>query len=47
MMLEERLAAAGLDADAVEALVRTALAEDGEVDVTSEPIFPADRIPSE
>jgi nicotinate-nucleotide pyrophosphorylase (carboxylating) len=44
MMLEERLAAAGLDADAVETLVRTALAEDGEVDVTSEPIFPADRM---
>jgi nicotinate-nucleotide pyrophosphorylase (carboxylating) len=37
--LERRLAAAGLRPQAVENLVRTALAEDGEVDVTSEPIF--------
>jgi nicotinate-nucleotide pyrophosphorylase (carboxylating) len=44
MMLEQRLAAEGLDAGAVEALVRTALAEDGEVDVTSEPIFSPDQM---
>jgi nicotinate-nucleotide pyrophosphorylase (carboxylating) len=37
--LERRLADAGLDPRAVEDLARTALAEDGEVDVTSEPIF--------
>ncbi|GAA3972601.1 carboxylating nicotinate-nucleotide diphosphorylase [Actinomadura viridis] len=37
--LEERLRTAGLDPQAVENLVRTALAEDGETDVTSEPIF--------
>ncbi|WP_067466994.1 carboxylating nicotinate-nucleotide diphosphorylase [Actinomadura macra] len=37
--LEEALRAAGLDPQAVENLVQTALAEDGEVDVTSEPIF--------
>ncbi|MEO5873963.1 MAG: carboxylating nicotinate-nucleotide diphosphorylase [Streptosporangiaceae bacterium] len=43
MMLEQRLAAQGLDAAAVKALVRTALAEDGEVDVTSEPIFPPEQ----
>ncbi len=34
-----RLSAAGLDPQAVENLVRGALAEDGDVDVTSEPIF--------
>ena len=33
---------AGLDPQAVDNLVRTALAEDGEIDVTSEPIFAAD-----
>lgn len=44
MMLEQRLEAERLDASAVEALVRTALAEDGEVDVTSEPIFSPDRM---
>ncbi|MEV5709223.1 carboxylating nicotinate-nucleotide diphosphorylase [Actinoallomurus sp. NPDC052274] len=38
--LETRLRAAGLDPQAVDGLVRTALAEDGETDVTSEPIFP-------
>ena len=37
--LAERLQAAGLDPQAVDNLVRTALAEDGETDVTSEPIF--------
>ncbi|MGW3771266.1 carboxylating nicotinate-nucleotide diphosphorylase [Actinomadura verrucosospora] len=37
--LSQRLTAAGLDPQAVENLVRTALAEDGEVDVTSTPIF--------
>ncbi|WP_131735913.1 carboxylating nicotinate-nucleotide diphosphorylase [Actinomadura roseirufa] len=37
--LESALRDAGLDPQAVENLVRTALAEDGEVDVTSEPIF--------
>jgi nicotinate-nucleotide pyrophosphorylase (carboxylating) len=37
--LEQRLDAAGLDPQAVENLVRVALAEDGEIDVTSEPIF--------
>ncbi|NKZ02716.1 carboxylating nicotinate-nucleotide diphosphorylase [Actinomadura latina] len=37
--LSQRLAAAGLDPQTVENLVRTALAEDGEVDVTSTPIF--------
>ncbi|GGU91873.1 nicotinate-nucleotide diphosphorylase (carboxylating) [Actinomadura cremea] len=39
---EAALRAAGLDPQAVENLVRTALAEDGEVDVTSEPIFAPD-----
>ncbi|MCO5968134.1 carboxylating nicotinate-nucleotide diphosphorylase [Actinoallomurus soli] len=38
--LETRLRTAGLDPQAVDGLVRTALAEDGETDVTSEPIFP-------
>src|SRR5258708_529228 len=37
--LAERLQAAGLDPQAVDNLVRIALAEDGETDVTSEPIF--------
>ncbi|MBA9001488.1 carboxylating nicotinate-nucleotide diphosphorylase [Thermomonospora cellulosilytica] len=37
--LTERLTAAGLDPQAVEDLARRALAEDGDVDVTSEPIF--------
>ncbi|QXJ23498.1 carboxylating nicotinate-nucleotide diphosphorylase [Actinomadura graeca] len=37
--LEEALRSAGLDPQAVDDLVRAALAEDGEVDVTSEPIF--------
>ncbi|WP_067815291.1 carboxylating nicotinate-nucleotide diphosphorylase [Actinomadura kijaniata] len=37
--LADRLRAAGLDPQAVENLVRTALAEDGDTDVTSEPIF--------
>lgn len=37
--LQERLTAAGLDPQAVENLVRVALAEDGDVDVTSTPIF--------
>jgi nicotinate-nucleotide pyrophosphorylase (carboxylating) len=37
--LSQGLTAAGLDPQAVENLVRTALAEDGEVDVTSTPIF--------
>jgi nicotinate-nucleotide pyrophosphorylase (carboxylating) len=36
-----RLSEAGLDPQAVENLVRVALAEDGDVDVTSEPIFAA------
>jgi nicotinate-nucleotide pyrophosphorylase (carboxylating) len=36
------LSESGLDPQAVENLVRVALAEDGEVDVTSEPIFHAD-----
>ncbi|WP_433464915.1 carboxylating nicotinate-nucleotide diphosphorylase [Spirillospora sp. CA-128828] len=40
--LSQRLSAAGLDPQAVENLVRTALAEDGEVDVTSTPIFAPD-----
>lgn len=37
--LSQRLTSAGLDPQAVENLVRTALAEDGETDVTSTPIF--------
>lgn len=37
--LTSALRDAGLDPEHVENLVRTALAEDGEVDVTSEPIF--------
>ncbi|TNY35290.1 carboxylating nicotinate-nucleotide diphosphorylase [Thermomonospora catenispora] len=37
--LTERLTEAGLDPRAVQDLVERALAEDGEVDVTSEPIF--------
>ncbi|GAA4131980.1 carboxylating nicotinate-nucleotide diphosphorylase [Actinomadura keratinilytica] len=37
--LETRLRDAGLDPQAVENLVRTALAEDGDADVTSEPVF--------
>jgi nicotinate-nucleotide pyrophosphorylase (carboxylating) len=37
--LAERLRKAGLDPEPVAGLVRLALAEDGEVDVTSEPIF--------
>jgi nicotinate-nucleotide pyrophosphorylase (carboxylating) len=44
--LQERLVAAGLDPQAVENLVRVALAEDGEVDVTSEPIFAPDDVAS-
>ena len=40
--LEKRLRVAGLDPQAVDGLVRTALAEDGGRDVTSEPIFAAD-----
>lgn len=38
------LRAAGLDPQAVENLVRTALAEDGDTDVTSEPIFAPDDV---
>ncbi|MGK5551136.1 carboxylating nicotinate-nucleotide diphosphorylase [Actinomadura kijaniata] len=41
--LADRLRAAGLDPQAVENLVRTALAEDGDTDVTSEPIFGPDE----
>lgn len=37
--MTERLAAAGLDPEQVSNAVRDALAEDGETDVTSEPIF--------
>ncbi|MFI0371988.1 carboxylating nicotinate-nucleotide diphosphorylase [Actinomadura sp. 1N219] len=37
--LSQKLSDAGLDPQAVDNLVRTALAEDGEVDVTSMPIF--------
>ncbi|GLW65990.1 nicotinate-nucleotide diphosphorylase (carboxylating) [Actinomadura rubrobrunea] len=40
--LEARLGDAGLDPQAVENLVRTALAEDGDSDVTSEPVFAPD-----
>jgi nicotinate-nucleotide pyrophosphorylase (carboxylating) len=39
--LHNWLAESGLDPQAVENLVRVALAEDGEIDVTSEPIFDA------
>jgi nicotinate-nucleotide pyrophosphorylase (carboxylating) len=41
--LTSRLAAAGLDPQAVENLARTALGEDGDVDVTSEPVFGPDE----
>lgn len=37
--LSQRLSGAGLDPQSVDNLVRAALAEDGEVDVTSTPIF--------
>lgn len=40
--LSQKLSGAGLDPQTVENLVRTALAEDGEVDVTSMPIFAPD-----
>ncbi|MBX6766136.1 MAG: carboxylating nicotinate-nucleotide diphosphorylase [Actinomadura rubrobrunea] len=40
--LQARLGDAGLDPQAVENLVRTALAEDGDSDVTSEPVFAPD-----
>lgn len=39
--LVRRLTEAGLDPQAVENVVRVALAEDGDVDVTSEPLFAA------
>jgi nicotinate-nucleotide pyrophosphorylase (carboxylating) len=42
--LERRLRDAGLDPQAVDELVRAALAEDGDVDVTSEPIFAAAEV---
>ena len=42
--LEGRLSAAGLDPQAVENVVRVALAEDGEVDVTSEPIIASESV---
>ncbi|MGI5165525.1 carboxylating nicotinate-nucleotide diphosphorylase [Spirillospora sp. CA-253888] len=41
--LQDRLHTAGLDPQAVEDLVRVALAEDGDTDVTSEPIFGPDE----
>ncbi|RAY15344.1 carboxylating nicotinate-nucleotide diphosphorylase [Actinomadura craniellae] len=41
--LARRLTEAGLDPRAVAALVETALAEDGAVDVTSEPVFGPDE----
>ncbi|RFU41682.1 carboxylating nicotinate-nucleotide diphosphorylase [Actinomadura logoneensis] len=41
--LADRLRRAGLEPDAVEAVVRTALDEDGPVDVTSTPIFGPDE----
>ncbi|HLV71756.1 nicotinate-nucleotide pyrophosphorylase [carboxylating] [Actinomadura hallensis] len=41
--LSQRLHDAGLDPQHVDNLVRTALAEDGEVDVTSTPIFPPEH----
>jgi nicotinate-nucleotide pyrophosphorylase (carboxylating) len=40
--LAARLGDAGLDPQAVDTIVRLALAEDGDTDVTSEPIFDAD-----
>ncbi|MCW2864679.1 MAG: nicotinate-nucleotide pyrophosphorylase [Actinoallomurus sp.] len=42
--LRNRLRESGLDPQAVDDLVRAALAEDGEADVTSEPIFDADSV---
>jgi nicotinate-nucleotide pyrophosphorylase (carboxylating) len=42
--LSQKLKDAGLDPQAVENLVRTALEEDGPVDVTSEPIFAPDAV---
>jgi nicotinate-nucleotide pyrophosphorylase (carboxylating) len=42
--LRNRLRESGLDPQAVDDLVRAALAEDGEADVTSEPIFDADVV---
>ncbi|GAA3237934.1 carboxylating nicotinate-nucleotide diphosphorylase [Actinocorallia longicatena] len=42
--LEARLRAEGLDPVEVERIVRVALAEDGETDVTSEPIFDAAQV---
>ncbi|WP_018654653.1 carboxylating nicotinate-nucleotide diphosphorylase [Actinomadura flavalba] len=46
--LDKRLTEAGLDPAEVEEIVRTALAEDGGTDVTSEPIFtPDDRAAGE
>jgi nicotinate-nucleotide pyrophosphorylase (carboxylating) len=42
--LRNRLRESGLDPQAVDELVRAALAEDGEADVTSEPIFDADAV---
>ena len=44
--LQERLTAAELDPQAVENLVRVALAEDGDVDVTSTPIFAPEDVAS-
>ncbi|MFI0485975.1 carboxylating nicotinate-nucleotide diphosphorylase [Actinomadura sp. 9N215] len=41
--LSQKLSDAGLDPQTVDNLVRTALAEDGEVDVTSMPIFAPDE----
>ncbi|WP_067481095.1 carboxylating nicotinate-nucleotide diphosphorylase [Actinomadura hibisca] len=41
--LQDRLREAGLDPQAVENVVRVALAEDGDTDVTSEPIFGPDE----
>jgi nicotinate-nucleotide pyrophosphorylase (carboxylating) len=42
--LRDWLGESGLDPQAVDDLVRAALAEDGEADVTSEPIFDADAV---
>jgi nicotinate-nucleotide pyrophosphorylase (carboxylating) len=42
--LQTWLGESGLDPQAVDNLVRVALAEDGEIDVTSEPIFTADTV---